>query len=738
MTAIRKLFKKEGKAQAPNAFGTFAGVFTPTVLTILGVIMYLRQGWVVGNAGIVGALAIVMIAVVITLCTGLSMSSITTNIRIGAGGAFSIISQSLGLEMGGSVGIPFFFSQALAVAMYIFGFREGVQWLFPGQNALLVDMATFGLIFGIALISTSFAFRIQFLILAIILASLVSIYGALFTHELNFEFQWFGHYPGSPENNYSGSSFWVVFAVFFPAVTGVMAGANMSGELKNPRRSIPRGTMAALILTSLIYISLVLVVSLLATPDELVSNYTILIDKSLFKPVVIAGLLGATFSSALTSLVGAPRVLQAMGEKNLLPASQFLRKTSRRGEPRNAMWITSLIVVVGLALRNLNMIAPLITMFFIITYCMINVVILIEQSLGLPSYRPTLRVPIVIPLIGSVGCLGIMFVINAFAALAALILIVLFYSFLLRKKIRSEAGDSRSGLFTALAEWATKQSNQLSPIKVKRAWQPDLLIPVATPKEIRGSYKLIHSLVYPKGSIKLAGLSTQGETVRLKAFIPLVQENFAAAGIYTTHTFVEGENFTEVVSVSMQALSAAFFKPNTILISLGESPSMDAEYEKVFHKVSDYRFGAYLYVPFDKVGIGLEKTINLWLRDIPESWDTLMELGNNDLAILSGLLLRRNWKGKLNVIAWNENPGEAKITPESLSRLFEFCRMPKEAEWFIIDGTFESSIGKIPNSDLQIMAMHGDEKMADLRIMANLSRTSWLFTIDSGNESCLV
>lgn len=162
-----------------KTFGTFSGVFTPTTLTILGVIMYIRQPWVVGNAGVIGALAIVLLSVAITLATALSLSSITTNIRIGSGGAFSLISQSLGLEIGGAIGIPFYFAQAIAVAMYIFGFREGLQILVPLINPLILDLAIFALVMGIAFVSTSFAFKIQYVILGIIVLSLVSIYGSL-------------------------------------------------------------------------------------------------------------------------------------------------------------------------------------------------------------------------------------------------------------------------------------------------------------------------------------------------------------------------------------------------------------------------------------------------------------------------------------------------------------------------------------------------------------------------------
>lgn len=421
-----------------KTFGTFAGVFTPTTLTILGVIMYIRQPWVVGNAGIIGASLILLLAVGITFATALSISTITSNGKIGAGGAFSVISQSLGLEIGGAIGIPFFIAQAIAVAMYIFGFREGIQMLLPGFSPLILDISVFLFVIGIAFVSTGFAFKIQYVILGIIALSLISIYGALFVNDLNFDFQWQGSYEGSPENNFSGSSFWIAFAVFFPAATGVMAGANMSGDLTDPRKSIPQGTLNSVAITTVIYFSLIFVASLLATQQELVSNYNIFSEKSLFPPIVLAGLLGATLSSALGSFVGAPRILSALGEKGIIPKGAVISRLSKRDEPVNAMLITAIVVVIGISLRNLNTVAPLITMFFMITYAMINVVALVEQSLGLHSFRPSLKISIYVPLIGAIGSITVMFIISALFALISLVAIFAFYFYLVRLNIDSK------------------------------------------------------------------------------------------------------------------------------------------------------------------------------------------------------------------------------------------------------------------------------------------------------------
>jgi len=719
-------------------FGTMAGVFTPTFLTVLGVIMFLRLPWVVGNAGIVGSLLIIVVAVAITITTALSLSSITTNIRIGSGGAFSLISQSLGLEIGGAIGIPFFFSQAIAVAMYIFGFREGLQSLLINFNPLILDILVFGLVMLIAFISTSFAFKIQYVIMAIIILSIVSIVGGLFINEPNLDFNWFGDYPGSKENSFSGSSFWLVFAVFFPAVTGVMAGANMSGDLKNPRSSIPVGTLSAVIITTVIYMGLVVVAALIATPKELVENYNVFIDKAYFAPIVLAGLLGATLSSALGSFVGAPRILLALGEKRILPKSEFLSKTNKKGEPFNAMIITAVIVLIGLSLRDLNTIAPLITMFFMITYAMVNVVALIEQSLSLPSFRPTLKIPIYIPLIGAFGSITVMFIINAVVAMASLVLIVLFYVYLVKKKLKSEAGDSRSGLFTALAEWATKKTTELSPTREVRSWRPDLLVPVTRPREIRSSFKLIESIVAPKGSVKFLALKNLDKDIqdKMNTFLPEVSHRLKKQNISNSYTFVGGNDFAETIKISMQSLKAAFFKPNTVFIPVSASDNLYESYQKIIDVAEQNDYAVMLYVPFENVGLSLEKDITLWLKDFSEDWKNSFNIKNNDFAILTSLLLQKNWNGNITVKVALDAIAIKK--EEDIILLNDLVRFPVSTKLLSYLPESELEMIKKNETDLNIFPLPKDKTIQDLIELVYTTRTSALFCLDSSSENALV
>ncbi len=709
-------------------FGMFKGVLVPTLLTILGVIMYLRLGWVVGNVGLLGAWSIILIAFGITTATALSMSSIVSNVRIGAGGAYAIISRSLGLEIGGSVGVPLYLSLALSMALYIFGFREGLQYLFPQTSALVIDFAVFAILFVIVFVSTDVAFRIQYVILAVIIASLISVFaaGLLAPPPLTFT------EPAPP------LSYWVVFAVFFPAATGIMAGVNISGELKDPRRSIPVGTLAAIAVSLAVYLGLAFWLAGSATPEALVSDFTILIQTSAFGLLVLAGLLAATFSSALNSLVGASRVLQAMGEHNILPGSRWITRRSAGGVPRNALLLTGLIVVLGLLLRDLNAIAPLITLFFLITYAMINIVILVEQNLGLVSFRPRLTIPRAVPLAGTAGCLFAMFIINPLFSLFAIILVGAFYYILMQRHLNGTTpyGDVRSSLFVALAEWAAKKAQTL-PASQERAWMPNLLVPVDNSAELRGTSEFIRDIAYPGGSVGILGVDHGRQELRLEMHIPYLAEDFRRDGIFTTWTVVRAPTFADGVVISMQALKRTIFPPNIVFLRMPGSPEREGETATIIRRAAESRMGAVLYAAHPKAGLGRRRRINLWMPEACMEWTPGTVLPNCDLAILLAYKLVINWNAAVTIIAAVEDPGRVSAVRESLSALLEQARIP-HAELLVVNDRFDDYLGSEPQADLNIFSLSPEPDFTAIRTIVERTRSTCLFCRDSTSESALV
>ncbi|HMB93277.1 MAG TPA: amino acid permease [Rhodothermales bacterium] len=719
-------------------FGTFGGVFTPTLLTILGVIMYLREGWVIGNAGILGGLLIISLAFLITTCTGLSMSSITTNIRIGSGGAYAIVSQSLGLEVGGSLGIPRYVSQAFAITLYIFGFREGWLWVFPTHHAFLVDLVVLLVLWGIAYKSADLAIKTQYVILAIIVVSLVSIGLAAAYGSMQYDVEnvglW-GAFPGSPSENGSGTTFWTIFAVFFPAATGIMAGANMSGDLKDPRRSIPIGTMAAIGVSFVIYVLLAYWLARSATPEELVNNYYVMVDKAFWGPAVIAGLLGATFSSALASMVGAGRILQAMGDHRILPGSPWLGALTPAGEPRNAMLVTGGIVFASLLLRDLNAIAPLITMFFLITYAMLNVVVLIEQGLGLVSFRPLLRVPVIIPWIGLLGSVYVMFIINPIISLVSVGVVVAFYGVLARQRLDAPFEDVRSGLFVSFAEWAAKKVTEM-PTSQERAWKPNLLVPVEDPNALRGVFTMIQNITYPKGSVKLLGIPPVGGADGFDGRIATLAGAFRKHGVFASGTVVDNGTFGQSVGTGLQVLKGAFFQPNIVFLPLPATQEREATYKTLIRQAAVLHLGILLYAPHPVAQLGQRQSVNVWIRDRSPDWRLRWDIGNLDLSILTAYKLKLNWGAHLRLITVLEDEAEEEKARNFMSRLMDLARLPS-TEVIVAKGSFNDYVSEAPQADINIFGLTVDPDFTFLRHMVDQTHASCIFILDSGQESAL-
>jgi len=719
-------------------FGTFGGVFTPTFLTILGVIMYLRLGWVVGNAGLLGAWLIIIISFLITLCTALSMSAITTNIRIGAGGAYAIVSQALGLEVGGSLGIPRYVSQGLAVTMYIFGFREGWLHIFPEHNAFLVDVVVFGLLFTIAYISANLAIKTQYLIMGIIILSLISVIVAAYTGSmeipLNNALRW-GTFKGSIENNFSGSDFWIVFAVFFPAATGIMAGANMSGELKDPKRSIPKGTLWAIGVSFMVYMLLAFWISRSASESELLNNYYIMVDKAYFGPLIIAGVLGATFSSALASIVGSSRILFAMGEHKVLPFSDKLAIQSANGQPRNAMIITGLFIFLTLLLRNLNAVAPLVTLFFLITYAMINIVVIIEQRLGLISYRPLFRIPKWIPYLGLVSSIFTMFIINPTVSLLSVAIVFVVYFYLSKQNLDTPFEDVRSGLFVSFAEWAAKHTWGMKKMQ-QRAWKANLMVPVRDIHGLRGNFDFLRHIAMPKGSIKLLGIEPFTEQSKLAQQLEAIASSFRANGVFSSSAVIHADEFAKGINYGNQALQGAFFRPNIIFLNLQGGDDYEQELKPVMKEAIRLEIGIALFLAHPTALFGERNTINVWVSDRTGNWALGWDIGNLDLSILIAYKLKLNWGAKIRLVTVINDAEEESNARHFLNQLIQLARLP-ETQTQVYIGDFKSIVASAPSADLNIFGMDDALPYDFIKDMWNKTHSSCLFIKDSGHESIL-
>jgi|FLOH01.1.fsa_nt_gi amino acid transporter len=456
-----------------NRFGTFGGVFTPCTLTILGVIMFLRYGEVVGQAGLLDAILILVGAKLITTLTALSLSAIATNTKVRGGGAYFLISRSLGVEFGGSIGIVFFLAQAVSVAMYIIGFTEALQSTMPLLELDPRAIATFvnALILLCVWVGAGWAIKVQYFILVALGLAIVS-----FALGAGSQFTISGLEANLLPDFREGSGFFVMFALFFPAVTGVMAGANMSGDLKDPSRAIPSGTLSSILVTGLVYLGMAVLLAGLPERSMLLDDPMVVRSASLFPILITVGVFAATLSSALGSMMGAPRILQAVARDHIFPSLNYFAKGSgKAAEPRRATLLTFVLAQAGILLGDLDLIAPIITMFFMVTYGYLNLATFYEGWTRNPSYRPTFRFSHwSLSLAGAVACAAVMVLISPLAATLALVLMGLLHWSIARRELEAGWGDVRLGaLFerTRRALLKLELEDQLHP----KNWRPNVL-----------------------------------------------------------------------------------------------------------------------------------------------------------------------------------------------------------------------------------------------------------------------
>ena len=561
-------------------FGTFGGVFTPSILTILGVIMYLRFGWVVGNVGLVGTLLIVTLSTSITFLTALSIAQIATDQRVRTGGAYYMISRSLGVETGGAVGIPLFIAQALSVALYTVGFAESVAIVFPALDQRIVGLITTIAIAGIALKSASAAIKAQYFIMAAIALSLLSLLLGKPIEQTSIE-MW-----GAPAH--ASASFWVVFAVFFPAVTGIMAGVNMSGDLENPSRSIPRGTLMAVGTGFVIYMVLPIILASRADAATLIADPLIMRRIAFWGDAIILGVWGATLSSALGSILGAPRVLQALARDGVLPRSlSWLGKgEGAEDEPRRGTVFTLILALLAVWFGTLDLIAPVLTMFFLTTYGVLNVAAGVERFLRSPSFRPTFRVHWSLSILGALGCIAVMFLINAVATVVAAIFVVIIYFVLERREMKTTWGDVRRGIWMAAARTSLLHLN--TPADPKN-WRPQLLVLSGAPTRRWHLIELAHALGHQRGMLTVATvLPSEAVTEeRAQSMQSTIREYLEVRGVQSLVRIVTADDTFAGAEMLVRHYGLGNVFPNTILLGDTEKAEHRAPYCRMissFHK----------------------------------------------------------------------------------------------------------------------------------------------------------
>nr|XP_054101996.1 solute carrier family 12 member 8 isoform X5 [Callithrix jacchus] len=364
----------------PVLFGTWDGVFTSCMINIFGVVLFLRTGWLVGNTGVLLGMFLVSFVVLVALVTVLSGIGVGERSSIGSGGVYSMISSVLGGQTGGTIGLLYVFGQCVAGAMYITGFAESISDLLGLRNIWAVrgiSVAVLLALLGINLAGVKWIIRLQLLLLFLLAVSTLDFVVGSFTH-LDPEHGFIGYSPELLQNNslpdYSpGESFFTVFGVFFPAATGVMAGFNMGGDLREPAASIPLGSLAAVGISWFLYIVFVFLLGAICTREALRYDFLIAEKVSLVGFLFLLGLYISSLASCMGGLYGAPRILQCIAQEKVIPALACLGQGKGPNKtPVAAICLTSLVTMAFVLVGQVNILAPIVTINFMLTYVAVD------------------------------------------------------------------------------------------------------------------------------------------------------------------------------------------------------------------------------------------------------------------------------------------------------------------------------------------------------------------------------
>ena len=424
---MSNLQEKKGK------FGV-TPVFLTALSTILGAVMFLRFGYAVGNVGFIGTVGIILLGHLITIPTAMAIAEIATNQKVEGGGEYYIISRSFGINIGAAIGLTLYLSQAISIAFYAIAFSEAfdgvIEWLNDTYHIFIWDKrlisAPLVLILSAIMLSkgAQLGVKILYPVVAILVVSLLFLFlgntGYVSGNE-NFDFF---------KTIQNPDSFFIVFAIIFPAFTGMTAGVGLSGDLKDPKKAIPLGSLMATFTGMLIYLFIAYKLTISASPEDLAGDQLIMGKIALWGPIIAIGLAAATFSSALGSIMVAPRTLQALASDDIIPnkgMNAILAKETLKGEPFNATVITILIALFFLLVGDINMVAQIISMFFMVTYGAICTISFLQHFAADPSYRPAFKSRWYVSLLGAILCFYMMFKMNAMYAFSALLIMVLIY-----------------------------------------------------------------------------------------------------------------------------------------------------------------------------------------------------------------------------------------------------------------------------------------------------------------------
>ncbi len=668
-----------------KSFGTSPVYFT-ALATILGAILFLRFGFAVGTLGFWGVIGVILLGHMVTIPTALAISELATNKRVEGGGEYFIISRSFGMNIGATIGFALFFSQAISVAFYIIAFTEAFEfffnWVSERYDLILPRQvisipAMIGLSVLILKKGAAVGMKTLYIVVAILLVSLALFFlGGTEYGEAN-AFSLASAEKGDVKNN-----FFLVFAIIFPAFTGITAGVGLSGDLKKPSKSIPVGTLLATVTGMIVYFFIVYKLAQSASLATLAdpNNQLVMSDIALFGAIVIPlGLAASTFSSAIGSILVAPRTLQALAADRSFPIrslNSFLRKGSgESNEPFNATLVTVVIALIFVFMGDVNSVATIISMFFMVTYGSLCLISFLFHFGSAPSYRPSFRSRWYISLVGFVASIWVMFKINTWFALGAIILMVLLYLFInnYHKRRKGLVSIFTNALFQ-LNRNLQVYLQQTRKSRGKEEWRPSAICISRDSMHRDTAFQLLNWISFKYGFGTYIHLIEDyySRTSRVKSTD--VQEKLIKRFKgKRSHVYVDtmiSPSYTSAVAQAIQLPGISGMENNMVIFEYDrKNPDNLKEIIENFSLVNAGSFDVCIFSSSER-DINYKKGIHLWIRS--------SDYENSHLMILLSFIIQGHpsWKkSEISIfdVCKKEHEGE---TRKNLEELVQSGRLP--------------------------------------------------------------
>ena len=677
-------------ASPKGTLGTFGGVFTPSILTILGIILFLRLGYVVGNAGLARALMIIGLANAISVLTSFSLSAVATNLRVKRGGDYYLISRTLGLEFGGAIGIVLFLAQSVSVAFYCMGFGEALTSMFPGEfnrYPHIVAALAVAFLFVFAWLGADWATRFQYVVMALLSLALFSFFaGGLAGWEANMLVR-----------NYTAEAavpFWVLFAIFFPAVTGFTQGVSMSGDLKDPGLSLPLGTFCAVGISIVVYFGVAFVFAGSLPNHILASDYGAMKQVAAFGFLIDAGVIAATLSSAMASYLGAPRILQSLAGDRIIPLlNPFAKGYGPQGNPRRGVLLSTFIAFATIGLGNLNVIAPVVSMFFLISYGLLNYATFYEARSGSPAFRPRFRwFDKRLSLLGFIACFGAMLAIDPTAGVVALSVLFGIFQYLRRTAGPARWADSRRSFHLQRV-----RENLLAASREPehpRDWRPQILA-FSDDSHRRKQLLTFSSWLQGNSGLTTAVRILEGEGLKMlklrsEAEAEL-EKDIQTLDLAAFPLVVVAPDIQTGVQTLVQGFGMGPIRANTVLLNWFE------ELPKGILGLKEIRYARNLRTAF-RLGCNI---VILDAKD--DKWEALESLPSGErridvwwhgdstshLMLLLAYLIKQStsWKDSIIRVMSADSEEESERTVEGLKKTLDDIRIDAEPEVIVKPGT---------------------------------------------------